>query len=128
MKDSARLVQIVGFYTQALITQVSQGSACNPMHPADERMVRWILMTHDRVGRDEFGLTHEFAAQMLGVRRATVSEIADLQSANIIQYACGTITILERAALEERSCECSRAIRDEYARLLPVSTSPENVD
>lgn len=122
LKNSSRLVQIMGCYTQALLTQISQASACNRMHPAEERLARWILMTHDRVGRDEFGLTHEFAAQMLGVRRATVSEIAvALQAAQIIRYARGTITILDRAALEERSCECYRIIREEYARLLPTS-------
>lgn len=129
LKDSARLVQIMGAYTQALLTQISQASACNRMHPAEERLARWILMTHDRVGRDEFGLTHEFAAQMLGVRRATVSEIAAaLQSAKIIRYTRGTITILDRAALEEHSCECYRIIRNEYARLLSRSSSTSNVE
>ncbi len=119
LERETRLVQIMGCYTQAMFTQISQASACNRMHPAQERCARWLLMTHDRVMQDQFELTHEFLAQMLGVRRATVSEIAGaLQDAGIIRYARGTMTILDRAALEERSCECYRIIRDEYARLL----------
>src|SRR5262249_35668910 len=65
---------IMGHYTQALLTQISQASACNRIHAAEERCARWLLMSHDRVHRDEFELTQEFLAQMLGVRRATVSE------------------------------------------------------
>jgi CRP-like cAMP-binding protein len=117
-----RFSQIMGCYTQALFTQISQASACNRMHPAQERCARWLLMTHDRAGRDEFELRPEFLAEMLGVRRATVGEVAaGLQSENIIRYARGSVTILDRRALEERSCECYRIIRDEYARLLPPS-------
>jgi CRP-like cAMP-binding protein len=90
------------------------------MHPADERCARWLVMTHDRVGSDEFELTQEFLAQMLGVRRATVSEVANaLQSEGVIRYSRGTISILNRDALADRSCECYRIIRDEYDRLLP---------
>jgi CRP-like cAMP-binding protein len=115
----ARLAQIMGAYTQAMLTQISQASACNRMHPAQERCARWLLMTHDRVGRDEFELTHQFLAQMLGVRRATVSEIAGaLQEEGIIRYVRGAMTILDRRALESHSCECYRIIRDEYTRLL----------
>jgi CRP-like cAMP-binding protein len=120
LKNEERLIQIMGRYTQALLTQISQASACNRMHAAEERCARWLLMTHDRVNRDEFELTQEFLSQMLGVRRATVSEVAAaLQTSNIISYARGIITILNRAALEERSCECYRIIRNEYTRLLP---------
>jgi CRP-like cAMP-binding protein len=119
LAQEARLGQIMGCYTQALLTQISQASACNRMHPAQERCARWLLMTHDRVVRDEFELTHEFLAQMLGTRRATVSEVAAaLQREGIIRYARGTMTIVDRQALEERSCECYRIIRDEYTRLL----------
>jgi CRP-like cAMP-binding protein len=120
LQSIPRLMQIMGAYTQALLTQIAQSSACNRLHPVEERYARWLLMTHDRVVRDEFELTQEFMAQMLGVRRATVGEeAAALQEARIIQYARGVVSILDRAALEERSCECYRIIRDEYARLLP---------
>jgi CRP-like cAMP-binding protein len=119
LADCPRLVEIMGRYTQALLSQIAQASACNRMHPADERCARWLLMTHDRVERDEFELTQEFLAQMLGVRRATVSEVANaLQSEGIIRYSRGRMTILNREALLERSCECYRIIRDEYERLL----------
>jgi CRP-like cAMP-binding protein len=119
LKMSAGLSQIMGLYTQALLTQISQSSACNRMHPAQERCARWLLMTHDRVRRDEFELTHQFLAQMLGVRRATVSEIAGgLQEARVIRYVRGVITVTDRAGLEDHSCECYRIIRDEYLRLL----------
>jgi len=119
VRASARLAEIMGRYTQALLTQISQSSACNRMHAAEERCARWLLMTHDRVHRDEFELTHEFLAQMLGVRRATVSEVAGvLQAAGVIRYSRGRVTVLDRSALEERSCECYRVIRDEYTRLL----------
>lgn len=114
-----RLKDVMGLYTQALLSHIAQASACNRMHPADERCARWLLMTHDRVARDELVLTQEFLAQMLGVRRATVSEVANaLQSDGIIRYSRGSMTILNREALVERSCEWYRIIRDEYERLL----------
>jgi hypothetical protein len=120
LKQDARLAQIMGCYTQALLTQLAQSSACNRMHAADLRCARWLLMTHDRVGRSAFSLTQEFIAQMLGVRRATVSEIAtSLQAASVIRYSRGTIEILDRRSLERRACECYRIIRSAYARLLP---------
>jgi CRP-like cAMP-binding protein len=116
-----RLRDVMGLYTQALLTQVSQAAACNRLHPADERMARWLLMTHDRVQNDDFELTQDFLAQMLGVRRATVSEIAsELQSEGLIAYARGRISVRKRAELEELSCECYEIIRREYARLLPA--------
>lgn len=122
LKNNGPLTQVMGHYTQALLTQISQAAACNRMHAAEERCARWLLMTLDRVGRDSFELTQEFLAQMLGVRRATVSEVAaSLQAASLIQYTRGTITVLNRTGLEERSCECYRIIHDEYARLLPLS-------
>lgn len=119
LAEIPRLHEVLGHYTQALFTQISQSAACNRLHPATERMSRWLLMTHDRVGKDDFELTHEFLAQMLGVRRATVSEVAaGLQREGLIQYARGRIHITDRAALEDRACECYRIIRQEYKRLL----------
>jgi Mn-dependent DtxR family transcriptional regulator len=82
-------------------------------------MCRWLLLSHDRVGTDEFQLTHEFLAQMLGVRRPTVSAVAAiLQKAGLITYHRGKITILDRKGLEAASCECYRVVRNELERLL----------
>jgi DNA-binding MarR family transcriptional regulator len=126
LQANARLRDVMGRYTQALLTQISQSAACNRLHPAQERMARWLLMTHDRVGKDEFELTQQFLAQMLGVRRSTISEIAnELQTEGLIEYARGRIVIRRRAGLEERSCECYQLIRAEYSRLLPVPADPD---
>ena len=106
-------------YTQAFFVQLAQGAACNRLHSMDERLARWLLMTHDRVGQDQFPLTQEFMAQMLAVRRATVTEAAGrLQQAGLITYSRGIITILDRPGLEAASCECYRIISDEHAGLL----------
>lgn len=98
-------------YTQGLMVQIAQSGACNQLHSPRQRCARWLLMTHDRVGRDEFNLTQEFLCQMLGVRRATVSEIASsLQQAGVIRYSRGRITIVNRRGLEAASCECYAVI------------------
>jgi CRP-like cAMP-binding protein len=120
LERDRRLVSILGCYTQALIAQISQGAACNRIHSAEQRCARWLLMTHDRVARDEFELTHEFLAQMLGVRRATVTEIAGaLQDAGALRYARGMMSVVDRGILRARCCECYDFIQSEYARLLP---------
>jgi CRP-like cAMP-binding protein len=109
-------------YTQALFTQVSQSAACNNLHAIEQRCCRWLLMTHDRVGGDEFVLTHEFLAAMLGVRRASVSAVAaTLQRAGLIRYHRGRMTIVNRPGLEAAACECYRIITAEYDRLLRPS-------
>jgi CRP-like cAMP-binding protein len=111
--------QVLQRYTFAFFTQLSQGSACNRLHHMDQRLARWLLLTHDRVGRDQFPLTQEFMAQMLGVRRATVTEAAGrLQQAGLITYSRGILTIANRKGLEAASCECYRIISDEHARLI----------
>ncbi len=116
-QSSLRL--LLGRYTQALFTLVGQASACNRLHPARERCARWLLQTHDRVGRDEFGLTQQFLSQMLGVRRATVTEAAGaLQAEGLIDYAYGKIVVRDRAGLERAACECYEIVRQEFARLL----------
>jgi CRP-like cAMP-binding protein len=105
-------------YTQALFNQISQAAACNRAHPIEERCARWLLMTHDRAVGDTFPLTHVFLAQMLGVRRATVTVVAGmLQQAGLIAYRRGVMTIVNRAGLEAASCECYRMIREDYERL-----------
>jgi CRP-like cAMP-binding protein len=106
-------------YAQTLITQIAQGSACNRLHSVEQRCTRWLLLTHDRVGRDEFPLTQDFLGQMLGVGRPAVNAAArTLQDAGLIRYSRGRITILDRAGLEAASCECYAVIRDELRRLL----------
>ena len=84
-----------------------------------QRCARWLLMTQDRVGGPEFPLTHEFLSQMLGVRRATVTEaVGELQASELIAYRRGVVQVLDRAGLEAVACECYRIIRDEYERLI----------
>jgi len=107
-------------YTQTLIAQISQTVACNNLHNARQRLARWLLMTHDRSEGDELGLTQEFLAEMLGVRRPTVSELArSLQNDGLISYRRGRITIRDRPGLESCCCECHSIIRMQYRRLLP---------
>ncbi|HAA29960.1 MAG TPA: Crp/Fnr family transcriptional regulator [Cyanobacteria bacterium UBA8553] len=106
-------------YTQALMNHFMQSVVCNQMHSVEERCCRWLLLTHDRVDSDEFPLTQEFLAQMLGVRRATVSVVAaTLQKAGLIRYHRGKISVLDRQGLEAGSCECYQVVKQEYIRLL----------
>jgi CRP-like cAMP-binding protein len=113
-------------YHQAQAVQVQQTTACNALHPAEQRCCRWLLMTRDRVGSDELKLTHEFLAIMLGVRRPTVTIIAGtLEKAGIIANGSrGTITIADRAKLEAASCECYASVKTNFARLLPEIPTP----
>jgi CRP-like cAMP-binding protein len=113
------LTRILLLYTQALLTQVAQCSACNQHHSIAGRCARWLLQTHDRVTGDEFPMTHEFLSLMLGVRRATVTETAQgLQARGLIQYHRGVVNVLDRIGLEQAACECYRLINREYTRLL----------
>lgn len=113
------LIDVLHRYLNAFLTQVTQSVACNTLHPLEKRFGRWLLMTHDRVRSDHFPLTHELLAQMLGVRRASVTEAArKLQKAGLIRYIHGKITILDRAGLEAASCGCYRAVKADYDRLL----------
>jgi CRP-like cAMP-binding protein len=106
-------------YLQALFGQISQAAACNRLHTNEERLSRWLLMSHDRVGLDEFGITHEFLGQMLGSRRATVTLSAGiLQAAGLIKYHRGQVTIVDRHGLEQVSCECYGVIRAELESVL----------
>ena len=106
-------------YTLALMNQIAQNSACNRTHEVEERCARWLLMTQDRVGEPTFPLTQEFLAQMLGVRRPTVSIAAGmLAKAGLISYLRGQMTILDRAGLKAASCECYGIIAGEFERLV----------
>lgn len=111
--------QRVQRYTQALLNQVSQTAACNRLHSVEERCARWLLISHDRVQLDEFPITQEFLAIMLGVRRSSVTVAAGiLQKAGLIHYTRGWIAILDREQLEAASCECYRVVQDAYDWLL----------
>jgi CRP-like cAMP-binding protein len=109
----------LGLYNQALMNQMAYSVACNRLHSVEERMCRWLLMCNDRVGADQFPLTQEFLAQMLGVRRPSVTVVAGvLQKAGLIAYARGRVVILDRPRLEAASCECYQVVREEFDRLL----------
>jgi CRP-like cAMP-binding protein len=102
-------------YTQTSLVQVSQNVVCNNAHSTEQRAARWLLTTADRVRSEKFALTQDFLAQMLGVRRQTVSETASrLQADGLIQYTRGVVTISDRPALEAITCECYRIIRNEF--------------
>ncbi|HVC97452.1 MAG TPA: Crp/Fnr family transcriptional regulator [Pirellulales bacterium] len=119
MKRGGPLYGLVQRYTQAMINQISQSTVCNHRHSVEKRMCRWLLMSHDRVGIDEFLLTQEFLAQMLGVRRPTVTAVAGiLQKAGLISYHRGRLTVLDRKGLEGASCECYEVVAKELDRLL----------
>jgi len=106
-------------YAQAFLIQVGQTASCNRLHEIDRRCARWLLMTHDRVGRDTFMLTHEFLSFMLGVRRAGVTVAAGmLQRAGLIRYTRGRVSIVDRAGLEGAACDCYGIVRDQFDRLL----------
>ena len=126
LQDDGTLHNRLHRYTQALIIQLAQNVGCNRVHTIEERAARWLLMTQDRVGADQFELTQQFLAQMLGVRRPTVSLTAGiLQNAGLIRYTRGNITITDRDGLLEAACDCYRIIRDQFDRLFDQDP-PEN--
>ena len=108
-------------YTQALITQMAQTAVCNRHHSLDQQLCRWLLLSLDRLQGDELVMTQELIANMLGVRREGVTEAAlNLQRVGLIRYARGRISVLDRGALEKRTCECYAVVKTEYDRLLPA--------
>jgi CRP-like cAMP-binding protein len=119
LKGGGLLQTLLLRYALALLKQVSQSAACNRSHHVAERLARWLLSCHDRVEGDELRLTQEFIAEMLGTRRAGVSEAAGiLQGAGLIRYSRGHITVTDREGLEEFACECYGVVKAEYDRLL----------
>lgn len=107
-------------YTQALITQTTQTAVCNRHHSLHQQLCRWLLVSLDRLEGNELVMTQELIANMLGVRREGVTEGAlKLQSAGLIKYSRGHITVLDRPGIEKRSCECYAVVKREYDRLLP---------
>ena len=106
-------------YTQSLIAQMSQTAVCNRLHSVEQQLCRWLLLSHDRLQSNELVMTQELIADMLGVRREAVShQAARLQDAGLISYQRGRITILDRAGLEARVCECYSVVRREADRLM----------
>lgn len=113
-----RFAGCVQRYSQGLLRLMMQSTACVALHPVQDRCCRWLLMTHDRVRRDEFHLSHEFMAMMLGSTRPTVTVVArGLQKAGLIKYTHGRITIVDRLRLEAASCECYRSVKEQFDRL-----------
>jgi CRP-like cAMP-binding protein len=120
--------QLLLRYTQALITQMSQTAACNRHHSLVQQLCRWLLLTLDRMPTNELIMTQELVASMLGVRREGVTEAAGkLQQAGVIRYRRGHITVLERAGLESRVCECYEVVKKEFARLLPEALQRQDI-
>jgi CRP-like cAMP-binding protein len=117
-KQGGALQQVLLRYIQALITQISQTAVCNRLHAVEQRLCRWLLLSHDRVHSNELQMTQEFIAHMLGGRRESVTVAAErLQDAGLIHYARGHITILDRAGLEATVCECYQVVKREINRL-----------
>ena len=118
-KRGEKLQRLLLNYMNNFMRQVSQTAACNASHTTEERLARWLLMCQDRVDSSKLNLTQEFLSEMLGTRRATVNVAAiTLQSASLIQYNRGQITVIDREGLEAFSCECYGMLRRVYERLL----------
>ena len=116
-KRNAPLQEALYRYTYALMAQISQTAACNRFHDAEQRLSRWLLMTRDRIGSDEFPLTHEFLAHMLGLRREGVTEAAsELKRRKLITYSRGKIQILDLKRLKASSCSCYQIVKKVFDR------------
>lgn len=115
-----QLQHLALLYTQALISQTSQTAVCNQHHTLDQQLCRWLLMSLDRLHENKLVITQEMIASLLGVRRESVNDAAGkLQKEGLIQYSRGLITVLDRAKLEKKVCECYEVVKQEYDRLLP---------
>ena len=121
-RKGGKLNELMLRFVHSMFTQVAQTAACNRLHTLDQRLARWLLMTHDRVEGDEFPLTQEFLSRMLGVRRAGVSVAANsLKQNGLIEYRRGDIRVVNRQGLEEESCECYQIVKQEYEQILGAS-------
>lgn len=113
VEPNTRFHRLLLRYANAFLAMIAQNAGCNASHSVEQRFARWLLLMHDRVGRDVFPLTHEFAAYMLGVRRASVTQVANtLRNLGAIEYHAGQMRVVDRRALEESSCGCYGVIRD----------------
>jgi CRP-like cAMP-binding protein len=116
---NAPLRSVLLRYTQAMFAQVTQNAACNGLHNMEQRLARWLLEVRDRIGSDQLRLSHEFISEMLGVRRAGITELSNsFEERGLIAQTRGLTRILNGDGLQLASCECYRVIRDEYDRLL----------
>jgi CRP-like cAMP-binding protein len=124
VRQSPFLRDFIVRYQEMLLHQAQQSTACNALHEARPRLCRWLLQTRDRLDSDMVALTQEFLAQMLGVRRTTVTELArGLQSKGLVRYKRGKIEILDRQGLEECACECYGALRHQADYYFPRAPS-----
>jgi len=123
LEQSGGLAAVVNRYLQAFLVMVLQSTACNGLHSAEERCARWLLMTRDRVGRDEFPMTQELLAVMLGVRRPTVTLILQkLGQRGLVEYSRGRLAVSNGAQLQQVACECYATVKTEFDRLLTPVT------
>lgn len=119
-----KLQHLALLYTQALISQTSQTAVCNQHHSLDQQLCRWLLMSVDRLHQNKLVITQELIANLLGVRRESITEAAGkLQKDGVIEYSRGLIKIIDRPKLEKRVCECYEVVKQEYDRLLPPPRS-----
>jgi CRP-like cAMP-binding protein len=113
-----KLRKQINRYFQAHLVQTAQTAACNRLHDIAQRLARWLLICHDRMGSDDFNITHEFLGHMLGTPRSTVTLAAGiLHKAELLDYSRGRIHIRNRKGLEKAACECYQTIRNEFDRL-----------
>src|SRR5438552_3003490 len=118
LEGDGLLLDLLLHFTNALFTQVAQTAGCNRAHTLEQRLARWLLLTHDRVEQNEFAITQDFLSRMLGVRRAGVSVAANtLREMRAIDYRRGKVIVLDRSGLENASCECYSVVKAEYDRL-----------
>jgi CRP-like cAMP-binding protein len=118
LSQRGALHTLIGRYSSTVVAQMMQSTACNALHPVQQRCARWLLMTHDRMQQQDFHLSHEFLALMLGVQRPTVTVVAGgLQTAGLISYKHGQMKVLDREGLESASCPCYGVIRAQFDRL-----------
>jgi len=123
LDQSGELLHLALRYTQALMTQMAQSIVCNRFHTVDQQLCRWLLLSLDLLTDNQLNITQELIANMLGVRREAVTEAAGkLQAAGLIEYSRGHITVLDRAGLEDRVCECYPAVRSEYERIFKLNS------
>jgi CRP-like cAMP-binding protein len=118
-KRGERFQEMLLRYTQALLTQISQTAVCNRLHPIEQQLCRWLLLSHDRLHTDKLVMTHDLISNMLGVRREGITLAAKkLAARKLIQNRRGTMTVIDRKGLENAACECYDVVRTEYGRLL----------
>jgi len=120
LAEGGKLPDLMHGYARAMLLHLSQSTACGVAHPVRARLARWLLQTSDRTECNDVPLTQQFLSEILGVRRATVTEASgQLQSLGAVRTRRGGIEILDRRALEGAACECYALLKSEYARLLP---------